>query len=329
MSDLSTFYPQAGEPNLQPTPLFNTATEISPHTTGTEDPTPPTKKTLNWRDYHGKKSTCRQNFVHLQCGNCNQDYFAPIGCHLRTCPTCAKEYGDRIFREVWGVANKLPITNTHKLRLITLGYGTKKGMRGGMEEAKKALNKIWRSHLRPRLNPGETPRKYGVAGVFAAIEFGTKNNSVHIHLLYYGPYVNRQKFQKIWKRLTGSWYVDVRLCRGARGVREVVKYISKGITGNDHKAYEIEKALEGQRRIMSYGVFYNRHTKLKEEAYHFTCPYCGSTWWTYQGVIEKDPFIPEEIHRFRTLMRAFLPDKIPLMIKYNIKITGVQPINPS
>ena len=289
-----------------PETLFNTVPEISPQTSREKQPTPPPQNALDWSTYKAQKATCREYVVKIACKDCGQPYNAPLGCHLRTCPACAKEYGDRVYREILGIAKSLPITATHRLRMITLGYGTKKTMREGAEEAGKALTKIWRSNLRPRLNPGKLPARYGRAGVFASIEFGAKNNSVHIHALYYGPWIDREKLQKRWKKLTGSWYVDVRMCRGARGIREIIKYISKGITGNDYKAYEIEKALTGTRRVITYGEFYNRKAKLNEEVYQFTCPCCGSAQWEFTGIIKKDKMIDQEIYHFHRLRRASL-----------------------
>ena len=262
----------------------------------------------------------------LTCKDCGQHYNALLGCHLRTCPTCAKEYGDRVYREILAIAKKFPVTATHRLRMITFGYGTKKGMREGLKESQKAFYKIWRSDLRPRLNPGQTPRKYGKAGVFASVEFGAKSDSVHIHALYYGPWINRKKLQERWKQLTGSWYVDVRECKGSRGIREVVKYISKGITGNDYKAFEIEKALQGTRRIMTYGVFYDRHTDLNEETYQFTCPCCGSAQWRYQGIIKKDKMVDQEIHHFRRLRQASLGEPVSAIWEEYLPDWVTQPV---
>lgn len=295
---------------VQPDTLFNTVPDINRQTHSKECQTPPPQNALEWSEYQNKRDECGQWVAMLVCKDCSQTYNAPMGCKLRTCPTCAKEYGSRVYREILGIAKKLPITATHRLRMITLGYGTKEGMRGGLIECQKALKLLWRSDLRPRLNPGHLPAKYGKAGVFASIEFGAKNNSVHIHALYYGPWVDREKLQERWKQLTGSWYVDIRACKGARGVREVVKYISKGITGNKYKAYQIEKSLHSTRRIMTYGEFRDRRSKLDKEEYQFVCPCCGSHQWEFTGIIKKNYEIDQEIHHFRRLRQASLGEPV-------------------
>ncbi len=309
----------------QPETLFNTASDISPHTTTAVEKETPGKRGLQWPDYQAKKEDCGEWAALLTCKSCTQHYNATLGCHMRTCPTCAKKYGDRIYREILAIAEKLPQTATHRLRLITLGYGTKKGMREGTKEAAKALTKLWRTDLRPRLNPGQRPAKYGKAGVFASIEFGAKNNSVHIHLLYWGPWVDQKKLSNRWKDLTGSFYADVRACKGSRGVREVVKYISKGITGNDYKAYEIEKALHGTRRIITYGEFYDRADKNLDEKYQFTCPCCGSADWEYSGTAQIDEFLIQEKEQFRRLRRASLGGAVAEVWAKNSPVAVGQP----
>jgi len=295
---------------VAPDTLFNTPSDISPHVPPVEVPDLDPEPGEGWGLYSMKRESCQQWAAVLKCGDCGQTYNALLGCKLRTCPSCAKEYSEKIYREILEVVRRLKITDTCKLRMITLGYGTKKGMREGAKEASKALGKIWRSYLRPRLNPGKRPAQYGEAGAFASIEFGAKNNSVHLHVLYYGPWIDREKLQERWKKLTGSWYVDVRVCRGAKGIREVIKYISKGVVGNNYKGHMIEKALKGTRRIITYGMFYNRQEKIEDDMYKFTCPCCARTAWIFTGVVRKDHAIDQEIHHFRRLRRASLGGKI-------------------
>ncbi|GAH45527.1 unnamed protein product, partial [marine sediment metagenome] len=116
------------------------------------------------------------------------------------------------------------------------------------------------------------------AGAVISIELGEKNLSVHIHCLYYGGFIPRKKLIAEWEKHTGKWYVHINMVRGLKGIREVVKYTTKGLLNMSYeKAFEIEKAFEGQRRFITYGLFYNTRFKKKKRE----CPRCHCQEWIF------------------------------------------------
>lgn len=253
-------------------------------------------------DYGDKLNNCDKRWVLMKCKGCDLEYVTPISCELRTCPRCAKKQSDELFYNIVAVIGRLKETPIYKLRHITLAYGNKRSLRACMSESKKAFVKIWRNLL----------KKKGT-GALVCLEIGDKNQSVHLHILYWGSFVYQKQLSEEWKRVTGGqWYADVRLVKGRGGIREVTKYISKGIckTGKDlNYMFEIELAMKGMRRIMTYGIFYD----YKPGKPIFKCPVCGCEHWEYVKCydLERDKKVIRDIRwRFEAFVRARAsPDK--------------------
>jgi hypothetical protein len=223
--------------------------------------------------YESRLKNCGKKYVLLRCKNCGKEYAAKITCGLRTCPNCARTRANKLFLDILRVVKTLRITPIYKLRSIVLTYGTDGTLRERVQKSKEAFRKIWHNVL----------EKKG-AGAVVTFEFGPKNKSGHLHILYFGPYVPYERLKKEWKRITGKWDVNIKLCRGRGGIREVTKYISKGvIKGNDiTEGYEIEKALRGLRRVATYGCFYNRGKRDSD----FKCPVCGCSQFEYVEILD-------------------------------------------
>ena len=91
-------------------------------------------------------------------------------------------------------------------------------------------------------------------------EFGSKTGNVHIHALYYGPYIPQRLLSKIWLEETGSFVCDIRAVdQSERGlndaVAEVTKYMTKIAAVAPDKLVEFEKALYKRHISQRYGLF--------------------------------------------------------------------------
>lgn len=236
---------------------------------------------LTKSSYLVRRSKCCVDFSVYECKECEGVYRVPRYCGLRTCPTCAKRRANKVYRWLKEVVQNLNITRVYRLRLIVLTYGTEGDLRDRVVEVKRAFVKLWRSFL------------YGKgAGAISCVEVGSKSGSVHLHILYFGAYKRWDKLSKEWKRLTGKWDIDIREVKRESGIKEVVKYVNKGVAGGFgiDELYGIEKAFEGLRRVSTYGVFNgNSRDFVRISKPPFVCPFCGSSkgWW-YKGMLELD-----------------------------------------
>ena len=267
---------------------------------------------MTLENYRDKLNNCDKKWVLLKCKGCGLEYITPISCGLRTCPKCAKKQSNELFFNIWNVVKRLRETKIYKLRHITLTYGNKGSLWSDLRESKKAFRKLWHNYL----------EKKG-AGALVCVEIGDKNRSVHLHVLYFGMFVFWKQLSKEWKKVTGGrWEIDVRLVKGKKGIREVTKYISKGIYRENkdlENMFEIEEALKGMRRIMTYGIFYDY--KLPEPV--FTCPVCGCEHWEYVRRYTLNIDINKEtirdiLYRFKTFQKENArasPDKQTVNLK--------------
>lgn len=223
-----------------------------------------------------KREKCNSKIVTLECKTCGLQYHTELGCGLRSCPDCAKDRANKCFTEVYNIVKRVKRKKYWTLKMITFSYGFEQytPYTAVISKVTQAFTKIWRNILQQK-----------GAGAVVSVELGEKNLSIHLHVLYYGGFIPRKTLIKEWTKYTNKWYVDIRMIRGLKGVREVIKYITKGLRYMSYeKAFEIEKALKGHRRFITYGIFYNRLQQEKK----FECPICHSQDWRYVETVDAD-----------------------------------------
>jgi hypothetical protein len=114
-----------------------------------------------------------------------------------------------------------------------------------MDEATKALSEAWNS-VKPTLE-----HRYGNIRFFRVLEFGTKNNMPHYHVLIDGLRLNPEDvkwFRDMWRKHTGG-RAHVVSIRDAGAARYVKKYLRKTfdahgnrVKGGDAWAYWVTNA---------------------------------------------------------------------------------------
>lgn len=221
---------------------------------------------LSIEQYRARLNNCGNKYVLLECKDCQQKYFVPLSCGLRSCPKCAKRYNDNFSSNLWDKIGELKVSRYIKFRHIVLNWGTDGTLEYGVYRSFKAWLSIWNTYF-----------KGSGCGAIAFLEFGEKNQSVHLHVLFYGKYIPQEKLKKWWFARTGKWNVFIRRATGKGAIREVVKYINKGISTNDfEKNYEIESVLFGRKRIRRYGVFIHKKGEPLLNQKKLTCSKCGN-----------------------------------------------------
>jgi len=242
---------------------------------------------LNNSKTHQRLRDCGHIDATVRCHNGHDVQVFRNQCReYRLCPMCASRRSKELFREIWPMIKHIeakPVRG-YKWRFITLTTRTCGNHKDAVALAIKAFTKLWRNMLK---------RPY-VAAV-RSLEFGPDTGNVHIHLLYYGPYVNQADLSDTWGNLTGAAVVDVRLAVEKHGslkgaVREVIKYMT-----NYNKVEDKEllvrcwQAAKGRRLVQRYGLLFGRQSlerwlgvvlpkRPAERVPDATCcPICGST----------------------------------------------------
>ena len=141
------------------------------------------------------------------------------------------------------------------LRYITLpikteGY-SEESLKNAIESIWVAFKKLWRNDLVAK-----------GAGAKVFLEVGPKNGNIHLHVLFYGPWIDQSKLSARWLKYTGtSSVVDIQDGRGK--TQEIVKYVCKGLKNTEGAdtdflndlVFNSWRALHGKYRKMAYGIF--------------------------------------------------------------------------
>ena len=229
------------------------------------------------------KRTCRNDglIVGSVKSHCGQD---------RLCPTCARIRRNELLEEVLEhikIISSRPVSK-YNWRILTLPVKTDGQYRRAAGVALRGFSKLWRGILKGgQGNP---------TAAFIHLENAPGTGNVHLHCLYYGPYIRQAVLSDRWAKLTGSFVVDIRAVKGRSiadlraAAREVIKYCTKFTAVNNGRLVELWEANKGRRLMMRYGLFRKNcleawsgqeikvTSKEKEDP---ICPLCGCREYDY------------------------------------------------
>jgi hypothetical protein len=109
--------------------------------------------------------------------------------------------------------------------------------------------------------------------------------NLHVHVLYYGSFLDWQSGRDLWKELTGSQGFFIKQCPGwrknpERAVRRALVhhfgYIMKPAAVSPERIAALEILFSGVRRVHALGCFY-RLPQNKKVLASPKCPKCGAT----------------------------------------------------
>lgn len=191
------------------------------------------------------------------------------------------------------VINSTTFRRGWRTKMITFTIPTNGDYEAGLKKINAAMVEIWEKQL--RRDPAGmriTKNRKGVqvaSGMMTALEFGPKTGNIHVHCLYFGPYIPRRNvyvlmgrriemrretqseerdlvnqgavlvtegLKDAWERLTGAFIVDVRPA-DKNSLREVLKYFTKVGEVSPAKLVEFGALMGKRRRIRTYGVFFD------------------------------------------------------------------------
>jgi len=241
-------------------------------------------KAMRYRD-------CHATGIPVDCQACGERYFSRYRCTLRFCEFCGPLHFSRFmekYREP--ISSFVASQPTRRGRtLARLTFTVRASDRTPHPDEPRRLMKLVRRWFKAMM-PGGT-----LWGCIFAIETGHELNvkhpgrqaggwNLHIHALYYGPFLNHAEGLELWKRLLGdSGGFRVKQCAGwrknpDRAVRRALVhhfgYIMKPAAISAERTVALEVLFAGIRRVHGLGCFY-RLPKPKREVANARCPNCG------------------------------------------------------
>lgn len=233
------------------------------------------------------------NAVGTVCCSEHPEHFNKVicpSCDDRCCPDCAHRQSARLLDRYMPVMQKFIEKPRRGWRFRKITLTTSISVRH--PQVKTRIQDLYgavRQTLDELLKERSKPAKMAECGVVVAHEFGPRGNRLHFHILFYGPLIPQAKLSDKWHALGGwpvVWIESVGNSKRHKltledAVAEVVKYTTKfwkrdrfgKVKYVDPKLIPIiSRAIEGTRRVRSWGLFYNA-AEEKGKAY---CPTCNA-----------------------------------------------------
>lgn len=234
---------------------------------------------------------CQVTSLPVDCGSCGEKWFSRYRCTLRNCPHCAKGHFkrlmDRYSQPIADLIAHQPTQRGRTLAKIDLTVRAS-GHIPDPDDAKR-LNKLVKRWLK-RVVP-----KGSFWGALFTIEVGhelavkhpdrkASGWNLHVHVLYYGSFLDWEKGRVLWKKLTGgSWVCRMTQCLDwRRDFKTAVRrslihhlgYVLKPAGVSGERLAALEMLWTGVKRVHPVGEFYNLPKPLKKKSR--SCPKCGA-----------------------------------------------------
>lgn len=242
-----------------------------------------------WKDCQNPDTTR----CHIVCPTDPAHYHRPVRntCHLRVCPECARRDAGRLLARYLPAMKKVVAqkNRAYRLKHIVLTTALSLDHPDLPEKLRYAYSCVGRLF---DLYFGKSWVRRGM-GYIVAAEFGELGMMLHFHLLFYGPFMVKQRLSDLWKQLTGYHIVHVKALLAEQGdmassAAEVLKYATKLTHLRPQYIPLLLSVLKGTRRIRSRGVFYNM---AKADERERVCPDCGATlarWSPFRWAVWRD-----------------------------------------
>jgi len=221
-----------------------------------------------------------------ECVHCDDRmHLDLIMCRQRfLCPTCAREHARKQRIDLEAKIKSMKLVSGYSWKMITLTIKTDGEYRAALKNCTQGFSKIWRMIL-----------KRPLAAAHRSIEFAPETGNVHVHVLYYGPYIPQADISLAWQRYTGSFVCDIRQVtdRGnglQEAIMEVCKYSMKFGAFKPTEIVNLWRQLKGRQMTQRYGQL--RGVLTEKQLDRVDMCECGSTQFRYiKGYFDRQ-FVP-------------------------------------
>lgn len=200
----------------------------------------------------------------LYCAHCGYVHKVQLSCGSRVCPKCRRKWFGYHFKALYKLVSTWPVIYSLTLTVRNVpqdqfGKPTIKKLRDDFTK----LRGCFKAHI------------YGGFYVVQATEKG-RGWHPHLHIIYDGKYVPKEKLVAAWKDITGGDYIiDV---AKVRDPKKALRYLLADFSGKPRigpdSAELYDRVFKGSRLVQPFGIY--RAYKIRTP---FKCPVCGHTEW--------------------------------------------------
>jgi hypothetical protein len=214
---------------------------------------------------------------------CGRKYFRRFRCRNRYCPQCGpqvhQELVAKYLRLTDPIKEFLVVNPAYRLRILDVTAIKRSEKMPSFEDVrrfkvhvKKLIERVNR-HVAESLG---VPCSKRLTGYLYCIEFGDDNNNLHCHGVLLSPYIEQAWLSEQWREIRddGSfrvWIAEATSFEDA--IKHSLEYTGKYAASSPERAFELELAFAGCRRVDCLGWFFNR-LPAEDEVCDLRCP-CG------------------------------------------------------
>ena len=216
-----------------------------------------------------KENICQNSklFFTLFCKKCEKYYIVPVGCHQRTCQTCAAARQKKL---IWKYVDACRTMQNPKL--ITLTAPWFESPHQGVISMRAAFVKL------RRRKPFKDLFRTGLYG----FHFISKPGGfwfVHIHALIDTKYIPQKILNTAWSKcMPGAEVTDIRKAWSPKGgLKYVLGYITAPPLGLC-SASEFNADMKGLHTVSTLGHM----ASCQIPSSQFICPFCGAASYGYE-----------------------------------------------
>ncbi len=242
-----------------------------------------------WKSKAQRQAACGV-FGQQWDSGCGRSFFRRFRCKNRYCKNCGGYIHDQLVEKYLKLSSfvdgflSLPESRRLDYRLRIFDITARK--RGDRMPSVSDVHrfKLDVKNLVSRINR-HVAAKFGVknskqlTGYLYCLEFGFDNNNLHCHGLLLSPYLEEKWLEMEWSKVRGDGSFKVHIAEATSfdaAIKHALEYTGKYSNSTPERAFELEKAFAGCRRVDGLGLFFNRLPDEEKESVDLRCP-CGDS----------------------------------------------------
>jgi hypothetical protein len=238
-------------------------------------------KAQGWKSKAQRQAACGL-FGQQWDSGCGRFFFRRFRCRNRYCPQCGPYVHKQLVTKYLRLKKPVEVflaNPLYRLRVLDItavkplkGMPSPEDVRRFKADVKKLIERVNR-HIAEKFG---LPYSKRLTGYLYCLEFGFENNNLHCHGALLSPFIEQEWLSEQWREIRddGSFKVWIAEATSFEAVvAHALEYTGKYAASSAERAFELEKAFTGCRRVDGLGWFFNRLPKEEDEC-DLRCP-CG------------------------------------------------------
>jgi hypothetical protein len=241
------------------------------------------RKARGWKLKAQRQVACGLFGRQFDAEKCGRSYFRRFRCRNRYCPQCGPYVHQTLvakyLRIEKAVAEFLAGHPLYRLRILditAIKHSEQMPSPEAVRKFKADVKKLIESVNRSVAEKFGLPYSKQLTGYLYCLEFGFDNSNLHCHGVLLSPFIEQEWLSEQWRQIRNDGSFRVHIAEAYSfdaAIKHALEYTGKYAAPDAERAFELELAFAGCRRVDGLGWFFNRLPKEDIEA-DLRCP-CG------------------------------------------------------